>query len=671
MTGRRQGNPGAPAEPGIRGALAPLLIAAAGVAAYANSLSGPFVLDDAPSITANPTIRSLGAAFFPPPGTTGAGRPILNLSLALNYAAGGTEVRGYHAVNLAIHVLAGLLLYGIVRRTLAAREDPAAALAAFCAALLWTVHPLQTEAVSYIIQRAESLMGLFYLLALYGFIRGTVSAARRIPWFAVSVGACLLGMGTKEVMVSAPLIILLYDRTFVAGSFANAWRARGRVHAGLFATALVLPLLVLSSHGRGGTAGMGTAVPAAAYALTQFPAIVHYLRLCVWPSPLVFDYGTALAAPSARVLGCALAVAGLGAATLWALVRRPAIGFLGAAFFAVLAPSSSIVPVATQTLAEHRMYLPLAAVAVLAVLAACRGPRGGTLAAVLVAAAALGVATWQRNETYRSAEGLWRDTVRERPGNVRAHVNLADALFARGRTDEAIAEYEAALRIDPQDADAHNNLGNALGSEGRTAQANLQYAEAVRLNPAKEEAHNNLGNALYAQGRTADAVAEYDEALRLNPDYAEAHNNLGNVLGSQGRTDEAIAQFEAVLRIRPELAEAHSNLGNALGAAHRTGEAVAQFEEALRLNPGYAAAHNNLGNALNEEHRPGEALVHYEEAVRLAPDRALFRLNLAVALLRSPGHAAEAVPQLEAVLRLEPDNAVARKILDEMGPSGR
>jgi protein O-mannosyl-transferase len=185
------------------------------------------------------------------------GRPVVNLSLALNYALGGSNVWGYHALNLAIHIiLAGLTLFGVVRRTLlrpALRErfSPSAARLALVVAVLWTAHPLQTEAVTYVSQRCESLMGLFYLLTLYCFVRGADSQ-RCGWWFTLSVVACLLGMATKEVMVTAPLLVLLYDRTFVTGSFRKAWTRHRRLYLSLAGTWLLLGYLMAGLHYRGG-----------------------------------------------------------------------------------------------------------------------------------------------------------------------------------------------------------------------------------------------------------------------------------------------------------------------------------------------------------------------------------------------------------------------------------
>jgi tetratricopeptide (TPR) repeat protein len=633
-------------------------LAAAAIWAYGGTFSVPLFYDDVPTIVDNPSIRHLGTAFLPPADTTAGGRPILNLSLALNYAAGGTAVWGYHAVNLAIHVLAGLTLFGIVRRTIARMPGLPATSVAFCAALLWTLHPLETESVTYVIQRAESLMGLFYLLTLYCMIRGAASEGPvRRRWYVLCIAACLLGMGAKEVMVSAPLIALLYDRTFLSGSFGGALRRRRWLYAGLAATWLVLPFLVVSTGARGGTAGFGTGVSWWSYGLTQLPAIVHYLRLCFWPHPLVFDYGSELAPASARLIPSALVVAGLLAATGWAMARKPAIGFLGASFFAILAPSSSFVPVVTETMAEHRMYLPLAAVVVLAVIGIHKCLHRAALPLCLVLAAGLCWCTWQRNNTYRSEVQIWSATAADLPGNARAQNNLGRFLAAEpGRLGEATSRFQEAVRLQPGYAEAHYNLGNALSKvPGRLNDAIAQYREALRLRPDYPEACNNLGNALAAQGRVSEAIAQFEEALRLSPNDATSHLNLADaLLKTPGRAQEALAQYEEALRLRPEHAETRYGLGNALIALGRKQEAIAQYEEALRLDPGHVEARYNLANALSAVGRTADAVRQYEEALRLRPGYVDARYNLGIAM-DSLGRTQDAIAQYEEALRLKPD----------------
>jgi tetratricopeptide (TPR) repeat protein len=640
------------------------VIVAAVLAAYGGTLSVPMLFDDHDAILSNQSIRHLGSALVPPTESTVGGRPVLNITLAVNYALGGFSVWGYHAVNLLIHALAALALFGVVRRACAPRGREEACVVALSAALLWSLHPLQTESVTYIVQRAESLMGLLYLLTLYFFIRGAEAEKGRI-WFVLSVGACLLGMATKEVMASAPLVVLLYDRAFLGGSLREAWRRRRGVYAALASTWLVLVPLVISTHGRGGTAGLGNGVSPWDYALTQSVAIVHYLRLCLLPWPLVFDYGTALVRGVAAILPCALVVLALVAATAWALVRRPALGFLGAAFFAILAPSFSFVPVATQTMAEHRMYLPLAPLAVLLVLGISRFLGRAALPVCLALAAALAAATWERNRDYLSEEGIWRDTVAKLPENERAHNNLGYRLSTMpGRLDEAIAQYREALRLKPDYFQGHNNLGAALmGNPGGLDEAVAHFREAIRIRPDFADAHYNLGVALAKMpGHADEAISEYREALRFRPGNADAHYNLGLALGRlPGRLDEAIEQYGEALRLEPDMAQAHNNLGLALSKEPgRMEDAIAEYNEALRRAPDDAGFHINLGDALTRvPGQLGRAVGEFEEALRLDPGSAVAHIDLGIALAKTPGRMADAVAQFGEAVRLDPGSAAA------------
>jgi tetratricopeptide (TPR) repeat protein len=570
--------------------LASGVIALAGLFAYASTFSAPFVFDSASIIAYNPTLHHLGTAWRPPhDGSTVDGRPLLNLSLALNYGISGAQVWSYHALNFLIHLLAGLTLFGIVRRTLekvAAKADPKVGtggppvraarkakpkqtdgraarpfLIAFGVALLWVLHPLQTAAVTYVVQRAESMMGLFYLLTLYAFIRGAEKERTASPaWFALSVLACLAGMATKEVMVSAPAVVFLYDRTFLGGSFREAWRRRKGVHLTLAATWILLAILEIGTASRRGTAGFAVDLPWSGYFQTQLYAIAHYLRLAFWPRPLVFDYGTALVTQPSLVFPATIVVALLATGTLVALVRRPALGFLGFWFFAILAPTT-LVPVATQTIAEHRMYLPLAALLVLVALAISRLPRRAMSLVFLALAAGLGAATVHRNETYGSEAALWSDTIAKAPDNARAHNNLGNAFFLSGRVPEAAEQYAQALRLQPNDnPEVQYNLGNCFLQEGRLPEAISHYQEAVRLAPDNAGGHNNLGKALAESGQLSAAREQFQAALRINANDAEAHNNLGTLCALEGRKAEAIAEYREALRINPEFADARTAL---------------------------------------------------------------------------------------------------------------
>ena len=653
----------------------PFVILAAAFAAYHNSFHGPFVFDDASSIVTNPTIRKLW-----PPGevlsgpvtnVTAQGRPILNLSLAINHAIHGTTVEGYHVGNFLIHALAGLALFGLVRRTCETTI-------ALVVAVLWTVHPLQTESVTYIIQRAESLVGLFSLLTRYWFVRGVgqvsdpplrspEGGSKNLPtiWLGLSLAACLLGMATKEVMATAPLMLLFYDRTFVAGTFRAALRQRRGFYFALAGTWLLLAWLVAQGGGnRGGSVGFGVGVAVWDYWFTQFNAIARYLWLSLWPHPLVFEYGAfgirefgEIAAPAAFVLG-------LLAVTIIALWRRPAAGFLGAWFFGILAPTS-LPPGTTQMIVEHRMYLPLAAVIAAGVLAVSRWvPRqstwlfgAGALALVLV--------TVGRNRDYRSDVALWTDTVAKRPGNPLAHFMLAGAHERAGHLVAARASYEQALELKPDFSIGHENFGELLLRQGQRAEALSHFESALRLQPEYADAHANAGNAYLAEGRIAEAVGHLEKAAQLMPDSATTRYNFGSALAAAGLGNEAIAEFQAALQRDPAMAEAHFNLANALLEAGRAAEAIRHYEAAVKVRPTYAVAHYNLANALAAAGRQQEAVEHYEAALRARPDYAEAHHNLGSALFEL-GRIAEAVHHYTETLRLAPDFPGAKENLERV-----
>lgn len=572
------------------------------VAAYWNSMAVPLFFDDKPAILENPTIRQLwplsGVLNPPQDGSSVTGRPLVNLSLAINYALGGTEPRGYHVFNLLIHAFAGLTLYGVVRRTLLLpalrdRFGRAAGLIAVTIAALWVLHPLQTESVTNIIQRTESLVGLFYLLTFYTFVRGLDSTCPRL-WLGLCVISCLAGMATKEVMVTAPVLILFFDRAFAAGSLGAAWRLRRSWHLGLAATWLLLLALLIQTGGtRGEGAGLGLGATPWDYLLTQCRAVVLYLKLSFWPHPLVVDYGTDLVGGLSEVWMQAMLLVALAALTVVAWWRRPKAGFVGAAFFVILSPSSSVVPLVSQTIAEHRMYLPLAAVIVAVVLLLHQRLGRTAVLVLLCAAPVLGTLTHLRNRDYRSELTLWTDTTGKAPTNARAQINLAEILIKEGRPAEALVAAENAVRLRPNYPEAQNNLAIALIQTGRPDPALVAARRAVELKPDYAGAHSTLGIVLAQFGRLPEAIQHFETALRLAPGAAEApslHYNLANALLKSGRFPEAIGHYRTALQHDPGLAEAHFNLAHALGMSGRYAEAEAELETTLRLDPHHARA---------------------------------------------------------------------------------
>jgi protein O-mannosyl-transferase len=587
------------------------LLVLAGVIAYANSLHGPFVYDDIPAIRRNPSIQSLwplGPVLVPPAGTTITHRPLLNLSLAVNYAVGGFDVLGYHLVNLSVHLLAALLLFGIVRRTLllprlAERWGSSATGLALGVALLWELHPLQTEAVSYVVQRAESLMGLFGLLSVYAAVRA-VATARPAAWTALSCVGFGLAMGCKEAVIAAPVLVLVFDRLFIFDELRECFRRRWVLYAGLGAVGAIALALHLAGGLRTSTAWVDRP-ERWAYAAAQPGNILHYLRLSLWPSPLVFNYGNELTRDVTRIALACSGVALLGIGTLVALWRKHPAGFLGAWFFALLAPSSSVLPLNMVTV-EHRIYLSLAAVIALLLggglwlwrrwvarapgRAATGVARAAPIAALALLAVLLGAATHLRNRDYQDDVRLWQDTIRKRPRNPDAHVGLGSALADREDCAGAAAAFSTALGLGPTDrikilafvADAYLKCK-------QPAAALAACDQALGLGARMSILHGIRGGANRALAQPAQAVQDYGNAIALEPANGGLHLLRGVARVESGQRAEALADFDRSIELEPGNTSAYHHRGNLHFTSERFKEAVADFTRAM-TNPGQRTA---------------------------------------------------------------------------------
>jgi tetratricopeptide (TPR) repeat protein len=618
------------------------LVIVAGAIAYSNGFRGVFVFDDEPAIVENEYIRRLwplSRAMGAPPGTTVSGRPVVALSLAVNYAlapadardvlreppAGASaeqverfhrNLRGYHAVNLLVHLAAALTLFGIVRRTLLseplrARFGPSSTTLALVVSLLWVVHPLTTASVTYVIQRAESLMALCYLLTVYCAIRAMdAGGARggRLGWGAASVAACALGMATKESMVTAPLAVMLWDFQFVrspdgaeqaspraSSAFRPVLAQRWPLYASLAATWIVLALLVAGDH-RPYAAGFHFAEwPWWRYLATQAGVLLHYLRLVFLPWPLVLDYDWPAVGSVRSAFGPIAVMSALATATVAAVARRQPVGFPAGVFFLVLGPTSSVLPIVSEVAAEHRMYLPLAAaVAIVVPVAATALKRAGIshrigVLTVILLAAGLCTMTLARNRDYQTFERIWLDTVQKRPANARARTNYATALLQQGRYAEAEEQSRAAVAVRPRMTEAHLALGVGLLAQRRFDEGITHLHAALETAPGNLAAHRNLAEAFASQGRMVEAVRHYDEALRRAPDDVMLLNRVGWILATAGAVPprdghRAVALAERAVQLTSAGdVESLDTLAAAYAEAGRFDDAVAAGRRALDL----------------------------------------------------------------------------------------
>ncbi len=555
--------------------LIPLGLIVAGVLVYLNTLSNPFVFDDTPWIVNRERIHSLSNLGEMLMATN---RPLLEITLALNYAVGGLEPLPYRLTNMLIHILTGLTLFGLAHRTLnlPTMSESIRAKSAWLAgavALIWVVHPLNTQSVTYLIQRGESMMGLFYLLTLYSFVRFATGGGKH--WAVATVLACWLGAGCKEVIATVPLVVLIYDLCFIAKSWREPIVKRWGVYLGLFA--MWLPLSFMLVRGLGGedvSAGLGlesNMLSRWTYLLSQPGVIVQvYLRKAIWPYPLVLDYGWPPAIPEdtppdartglflSNVLFQGLIVTGLFAVSVLGVMKRTWWGFLGAAFFLILAPTSSLMPIADLAV-EHRMYLPLIVVVVLGVLGVyglldkTMHGQTGTFGLLILAVAALafGVQTFIRNYDYQSRIAIWDKVVIARPYNPRGWHNLGKALEDAERYDEAMLCYDNVLRIRPEHAPATFNKGVLLFKAGQIDASYPLFEKVIELEPDDDTAHEYLGLLSLARKDIDGAVTAFRRAVEASPQTPKHRQNLAAALRDAGEVDEAVQ----VLREAVEYAE--------------------------------------------------------------------------------------------------------------------
>jgi len=632
-----------------------LAIVLAGWFVFAPAIHGGWLWDDGLEVTKNPVLRDpagIWKIWFAPTGLDYF--PLKTTVQWVQWHLWGMRTTGYHLTAIGLHLLGALLLWRLLAQ-LGVRL-------AWVGGLLFAVHPLAVESVAWIAELKNVLSLPLVLGAMMVWVSGdharpdsSMGPIGRIR--LISLALFIAAMLCKSSVVMFPFVLLLY-----------AWWKRGRIaradilaSAPFFVVSLVLGVIAVVFQNQRAITGFG--VPLGGF-LSRLAAaglaIAFYATKCVVPVGMLPIYPQWKVDPPALVQFLPwAAVAGL---VFW-LVREARSGrswprhvLFGLGFFLLnLVPVLGFVPIAylrIAPVADHFAYLSLAgmvglAAAGLGALAQPHfgiGPIGPML--IMVTLAALALDSRRYAAVFQSEKTLWAYTVQRNPRAWLAYNNLGIALRAEGKRQEAVADYEASLRLSPGFAEAHNNLGVALAEMGRQPEAIAQYREAIRLNPKFADPYNNLGNLLFRAGRLAEAQSCLETALRLNPDYPEAHNNLGELLIRTGHADEAIVHLQRALGFRPDFPEAENNLGAALASKGRLPEAISHYEAALQLAPDFAEAHNNLGLALAASHRLPEAVRHYEQALRLDPNLTQTHYNLGLAL-RAEGRMDEASEQFK------------------------
>ena len=640
---------------------------------YSNTFNSPFVLDDLRKIEENPHIR-VNQPSLPEIVTAGIqsskARSIAFMTLALNHSLHQYDVFGYHLFNISIHVLTGFILYLFLKATfsipIVQDRYKHTDLIAFFAALIWLVHPIQTQSVTYIVQRANSLAAMFFILSIlfYAYARLTENNQKKWLWLIASVVTWLLSLGCKQITAILPLFVFLYEWYFFQ-DLSKEWLKRSLKYLLIIGAFLMLLFLIYTDF-----SPWEKIQSLHDYArheftitqrlLTQFRVVIYYISLIFFPLPsrLNLDYDFVLSQslidPISTLLSM-VAIVGLIALTFYLAKKDRLISFCVLWFFGNHLIESSILPLAI--IFEHRNYLPSMMVILIPVVLAYRHIKPDWIKIGLLSALVVGLSVWtyQRNRVWENKITLWSDVVKKSPGKARPHFNLGAAFSEQKRDEEAIPQYQRALEISPKLAEPHINLGEALERQGKIEEAAEYYRAALKIEPDLAEAHNNMGAILEKQGRTEEAIQYYQNALKIRPHYASAHFGLANALVEKGKVEEGIRHYYLAIRFKPAYAVAYSNLGNIFLNSGENEKAIEHYIAALQIDPNMVEAHSNLGIALMQEGKIEAAISQFQKAIQLNPDFITAENNLKRALAIRKELETE-ISRLQELLRNDPEN---------------
>ena len=757
--------------------------------AYSNTFHSSFQFDDYDYIVNNLKLKNL-SNFWPPAGS----RWIGYLTFALNYRFGGLNVTGYHVVNITIHIINALLVYWLVMLTLqtpyfkcqsfrvSERQSVRASerqgldtlilghfdtkFVALFSALFFAVHPVQTQAVTYITQRFASLATMFYLLSIVMYVKFRIQdkeSKNRVSCivYLVSLISAVLAMKTKEIAFTLPIIIILYEFSFFTETFnlpidrqASSKLLTLNFKKFLFLIPFFLTLVIIPLNFIGHE--WEVSEPASdyegnlrqlqlrdlavlskyEYLITQFRVIVTYIRLLFVPvnQNIDYDYPVYNSFFNPNVILSflfLLSIFGLGVYLFYCSKNPPPSLPTGQAgpfdkggikggcslftvhcsrltafgifwFFITLSVESSIIPI-KDVIFEHRVYLPSIGLFIATgtfffmVIEGLRSKwKYAYIGLLMIIAVMLTGTAYARNAVWKERIILWEDAVSKSPMKARPHNNLGNAYQSQGFIDKAIEQFQTAIKLSPNYSASYYNLGLVYQLQGLTDKAIEQYEKTIKLNQKHLMAYYNLGNAYQSQGLTDRAIEQYEKAIKLKPNQQEPHVNLGNAYQSRGFTDKAIEQYEAAVKLNPE-PRLYYTLGNAYAAKGLFDKAMENFQSAIELKPDFPEPHVNLGNAYLIKGMIDKAIEQYQIVIKLNPDIPDVYYNLGIlyqsknltdkaiesyayAIKLNPGwemphfdlgriyfekgNMENARMELEKVLRINPRNQKARKILD-------
>ncbi len=681
-----------------------LILAAAIACVYGNTLNHSFHFDDIPSILEKPWVRGLDKipefifSFWQ--------RPLVILSFNLNHAVSGFEVWSYHLFNITVHAVTAFCVFLLARlmQTAACAKKPQGVWQHFplLAALLFALHPLNTQSVTYISSRSSILATLFYVAAVWCCFRGMLikrqtdaapekksTAAKALGLWAAAGVSFLLGALSKQIVWTLPAILFLFHYYFFStGSFTDWLKRSGKW---LALTGMPLAAFLAYKHFAGGGLASASETPYSwsTYLLTQtFVVPFEYFRKLLFPFNLNIDIHHPIKSDwsdPANWMGIAVLMIFIGVCIHFSRRRANAderigenaksaevkffnacLGF-GLAWIGItLLPTSSVVPL-LDVAVEHRTYLPMVGFCLILAAMLCRlyaafSSSGVTVrkptafvpalctALILILFAAGAV---DRNAVWQNEITLWSDAKKKSPNLTRPYNNLGEAYDQRGEYDKAIPEFEAALKLNPRYFFALNNLGNVYGKNKDYSKAIHYFEKALAEKPDYPPALYNLGRALHLTGKPDRALAAYRKAVAHNPYFEEAHYNLANLALQFGLIDESVQNFQRFVAMRPEHPEARFGLGNAYAMGGKFESALDQFRQAVQLKPGFLLPIVGIANLHLQKGNVDAALATYGAALTVKPHAGIHK-NLGMIYYRFKQNRPKALFHFLESLKLEP-----------------
>ncbi len=660
-----------------------ILILLVGVLSYSNTFHGPFVFDDAQNIVEYETIHldSLSPAKLAQ--LKFGGRPVARLSFALNYYLGELDPFGYHLLNLLIHLLTAVLVYLFLKLTLnlpslQERYGKQAREIALLTALLFVVHPIQTQAVTYIVQRMASLAALFFLLALYCYAKARLAEGKlKAAYFAGTALATLLALGSKENAITLPLFILLYDYYFRQGLKLDPAKKK-KIYLALGLGLLVSLLAGIYYLGFDFASWLSKEYQRFPFTpgqrmLTQLRVVIFYLSLLIVPLPSrlnldhQFPLSYSLLNPPTTLL-CLILVLALIGISIYLAKKRPLISFFIIWFWGNLLLESSVLPL--DMVFEHRLYLPSVGFFVLVTLAllklfslvAKRYRLKTKLVAMGLLITILGWGTYQRNMVWSSEISLWSDVAKKSPNKARAHNNLGSVYSQEGQYGLAIKALKRALEIKPKFAQAFYNMGLAYNKKGDYRPAVNHLQQALKIKPKAARIYHALGDVFYAQKNWNQAVQLYQQALSVDAGYTPVYYNLGTAYRKMGNPDNSLQVYKKLKKIKPNDPEVYLNIGRTQFKKGLHDKAIIAYEKALQLKPNYFPAHYELGKLYSAQGKYEKAVKEFTRVIKLNSKHTGAHYNLGLSY-QNLSRYNEAVDAYLTTLKLSPENAGAYKNL--------